>query len=286
VDHSTTAVTGKWVYLEQDFLVPADVTQLNIRVDNNGTANGGTKVWFDDIRLYPTDAQMMSYTYTPLVGMSSSTDARNNTTYYEYDGFQRLMNVKDQNGAILKSYDYNYASTVSVWTDTGVLQCVQSNGANTGEQQKQQKDTNPASPTYNQTRWVSNGTNTAACPLPPTIYVTATIGSTSVSNGLTYRTYVFKSYSDANCTVAYNVPVTLTINYQYVKNATYNDGRTPNPEVTTTNSTVTISQGTNQGTSSSLLSSGCFTNSSVQICYTSSVTVQPGTGYTPVNIEP
>jgi len=54
VDHVATSETGKWVYIEKDFLVPVDVAQLNIRVDNNGGGN----VWFDDIRLHPTDAQM------------------------------------------------------------------------------------------------------------------------------------------------------------------------------------------------------------------------------------
>jgi YD repeat-containing protein len=40
--------------------------------------------------------------------MTSSTDAKNQTTYYEYDGLQRLMNIKDQYGNILKHMDYHY----------------------------------------------------------------------------------------------------------------------------------------------------------------------------------
>jgi len=63
----------------------------------------------DDVRLYPVNALMSTYTYDPLVGVTSSTDAKNQTTYYEYDGFQRLLNIRDHNGNILKSYDYNYA---------------------------------------------------------------------------------------------------------------------------------------------------------------------------------
>jgi len=54
------------------------------------------------------DAQITSYTYKPLVGMTSSTDAKGMTTYYEYDAFQRLKTVKDQNGNILKQTDYQY----------------------------------------------------------------------------------------------------------------------------------------------------------------------------------
>jgi YD repeat-containing protein len=54
------------------------------------------------------DAQITSYTYKPLVGMTSQTDAKSMTTYYEYDAFQRLKAVKDQNGNILKQTDYHY----------------------------------------------------------------------------------------------------------------------------------------------------------------------------------
>jgi len=259
--------------------VPADVTQLNIRVDNNGAANGGTKVWFDDIRLYPSDAQMMSYTYDPMIGMTSQTDGRSTTTYYEYDGFQRLMNIKDQRGAIVKNNDYNYLSMDPQWTDTGVFQCVQGANGNTGERQKQQKDLNTVSPTYNQTRWVSVGTDLTNCPIPPTIYVRMTVGSTSTSNGLTYNTYVFNSYSDVDCTIPYNVPANLTVNYRYVTSRTYYDGRSPNPEVTTTDTQVTISAGTHQTTGGSIPVSGCFGTSDKMICYSTVVTLQPGTGY-------
>lgn len=54
------------------------------------------------------DAQVFTYTYLPLVGMASSTDAKGETTYYEYDSFKRLMNVKDKDKNITKRYDYHY----------------------------------------------------------------------------------------------------------------------------------------------------------------------------------
>jgi len=108
VDYVTTSTIGKWVYMEKDFLVPADVTQLNVRVDNNGTANGGSRVWFDDIRVYPTAGQMTTYTYDSEVGMTSMMDTKGVTTYYEYDPFQRLQNIKDKDGNIIKHIDYHY----------------------------------------------------------------------------------------------------------------------------------------------------------------------------------
>lgn len=105
IDQVVKSETGKWVLLEGEVEVPADVTQLNIRLDNNGT---GT-VWFDDVRLYPADAYMTTYTYDPLVGVKSVTDANGKTLFYEYDGFGRLWLVKDHEGNVLQTYEYNYA---------------------------------------------------------------------------------------------------------------------------------------------------------------------------------
>ncbi len=62
----------------------------------------------DELRLYPTDTQMTSYTYTPLLGMTSQTDQNGVSTFYEYDTFGRLKQVKDQDGNIVKTYDYHY----------------------------------------------------------------------------------------------------------------------------------------------------------------------------------
>lgn len=54
------------------------------------------------------NAFITSYTYKPLVGMTSQTDAKGMTTYYEYDAFGRLQYVKDQNQNIVKSNTYHY----------------------------------------------------------------------------------------------------------------------------------------------------------------------------------
>jgi YD repeat-containing protein len=62
----------------------------------------------DELRLMPQNAKMATYTYDPLVGVTTQSDQNNRITYYEYDGFNRLTLVKDQDGNILKTFDYHY----------------------------------------------------------------------------------------------------------------------------------------------------------------------------------
>lgn len=175
IDYVQTTTTNQWVYVEKTFTVPADVTQLNIRLDNNG---GGT-VWFDDIRLHPAASFMTTFTYDPLIGVTSQSDANNRTTYYEYDGFGRLNLVRDKDRRIIKKICYNYqgqpedcsvgcTNFTANWLNTTTpVRCkTDANGQNTGEQEQEQRDMNSCSVTYNQTRWIVIGTNTTACPLP------------------------------------------------------------------------------------------------------------------------
>jgi len=54
-----------------------------------------------------------SYTYNPLVGMTSETDPAGHTTIYKYDDdFNRLETIKvkdvNQDEYIIKHFDYNY----------------------------------------------------------------------------------------------------------------------------------------------------------------------------------
>jgi YD repeat-containing protein len=62
----------------------------------------------DELRLYPSTAQMTTYTYSPLVGMTSQTDVGNRVTYYAYDGLGRLKRIRDQDYNIVKTFDYQY----------------------------------------------------------------------------------------------------------------------------------------------------------------------------------
>lgn len=54
------------------------------------------------------DALVTTYTYKPLVGVTSVTDPAGVVTTYEYDGFGRLLQIKDKNGKILEKYKYKF----------------------------------------------------------------------------------------------------------------------------------------------------------------------------------
>lgn len=76
-------------------------------LNNNGNVQitGGN---MDEVRLYPKKALMTTYTYDPVIGVTSQCDASNRISYYEYDLFGRLKLIRDQDGYILKTFDYKY----------------------------------------------------------------------------------------------------------------------------------------------------------------------------------
>jgi YD repeat-containing protein len=88
-----------WTLYEKEVVMGATTTL---------TVSGGSGAYVDELRVYPTDAQMTTYTYDPLIGITSVTDPSNFTTYYEYDAFGRLMFVKDKDGYVQKMNEYNY----------------------------------------------------------------------------------------------------------------------------------------------------------------------------------
>lgn len=62
----------------------------------------------DNLLIAPIESQVETFSYKPLVGMRSKTDDRGITEYYEYDALQRLKLVRDYQGNVKKSYEYNY----------------------------------------------------------------------------------------------------------------------------------------------------------------------------------
>jgi YD repeat-containing protein len=70
------------------------------------TINGTGQI--DELRLYPSTAQMTTYAYNPIMGMTSQCDMDNRIMYYEYDGIGRLRDIRDQDGNIVKTIEYHF----------------------------------------------------------------------------------------------------------------------------------------------------------------------------------
>jgi hypothetical protein len=64
------------------------------------------KCEIDELRLYPKEGRISTYTYEPLLGVTSTCDENNNVTYYEYDINGRLRLLRDKDRNIIKMLDY------------------------------------------------------------------------------------------------------------------------------------------------------------------------------------
>jgi len=82
-----------------------------------GTMHGGwfnlRSTWKDfneALRSDPSmsEAMITTYTFDPLIGMTSQTGPAGITTYYEYDDFGRLKEIDDSNEHLRELYNYNY----------------------------------------------------------------------------------------------------------------------------------------------------------------------------------
>lgn len=91
----TGVSSNGWTYFEHEL---SGVSSVSIE----GTGS------LDELRLYPKDATMNTFTYKPSIGMSSSSDGKNATTYFSYDGLGRLEMTRDYNKNVIKKIDYNY----------------------------------------------------------------------------------------------------------------------------------------------------------------------------------
>jgi YD repeat-containing protein len=55
-----------------------------------------------------SNAFITTYTYNPLVGVTTLTDPKGDQITYSYDGLGRLQNVKDKDGNILSETEYHF----------------------------------------------------------------------------------------------------------------------------------------------------------------------------------
>lgn len=136
---------------------------LDINVVKSPSSESAMRTELNKLRSL-TNAFTQSMTANPLIGVTSETDVRGRTLYYQYDAAGRLSVIKDNDSKILKIFRYSiYDRTTDdakspIWANTGSTYCekckLDTNYA-TGRLVVQQRDTNSQSYTYNQTRWIT-----------------------------------------------------------------------------------------------------------------------------------
>ncbi len=95
-------------------LINTAISKSNI---DNDTCSGSQTCKEKDVRtalnairnnINMKDSQVTTFTYNPLIGVTSITDPRGQTLYYQYDDFNRLEFIKDADGNLLKEHKYHY----------------------------------------------------------------------------------------------------------------------------------------------------------------------------------
>jgi len=87
------------------------VSVLGMPVENLSTASDPDMALVNALRHKLPSSLITTYTYKPLIGISTITDPTGITTYYEYDTFNRLKRIyMKENGTEknIESYEYNY----------------------------------------------------------------------------------------------------------------------------------------------------------------------------------
>ena len=80
----------------------------NLQTLSNGTNEASLLTALDALRSSLPNAMVTTYTYIPLVGVSTITDPKADRQTFTYDTFGRLQYVKDKNGNILSENQYHY----------------------------------------------------------------------------------------------------------------------------------------------------------------------------------
>lgn len=86
---------GKWNYMKHPFINSCDTIDEGLYP-------------IDDVRVYPKDALINTYSYFPLIGLRSKTNERGVCQSYRYDEFGKLLSVMDNDMNVTQKYDYAY----------------------------------------------------------------------------------------------------------------------------------------------------------------------------------
>lgn len=83
---------------------------INLQNLSNNSDEQGLLSAYTSLRNKLPLAMITTYTYLPLIGVSTITPPNGLTEYYTYDDAGRLKEIKNQDGQLLKSFEYHYKS--------------------------------------------------------------------------------------------------------------------------------------------------------------------------------
>ncbi len=90
---------------------------------------GALRLALTNLRNSVPNGLVSTYTYDPLIGVTSITDPSGNTSYFYYDTANRLQFVKNKDGEVLEDYQYNYKVEEIIATTTSSATTVTSGQA-------------------------------------------------------------------------------------------------------------------------------------------------------------
>lgn len=76
--------------------------------ENTLTTENSLRTALKNLRESFSNSMVSTYTYDPLIGVTSVTDPKGYSTYYEYDELNRLKFVKDDEGKLVSENKYHY----------------------------------------------------------------------------------------------------------------------------------------------------------------------------------
>lgn len=89
--------------------LPAGFSNLEALLNSFTIPNVNWRTFNTNLRNnLPVNSLVTTYTYLPLIGITSITDPKNLINTYHYDTTGRLENIKDQDGNIVQNNTYNY----------------------------------------------------------------------------------------------------------------------------------------------------------------------------------
>lgn len=110
----TGPIIEGWQKIDSVFTVPLDATTSSITLSNDSTR----KIYFDDIRIHPFNANMKSYVYDPgNLRLSAELDENNYATFYDYDAEGQLTRVKKETIQGIKTIKETRSATQKIITN-------------------------------------------------------------------------------------------------------------------------------------------------------------------------